>query len=152
MKLEIEPCSACCFLKVFKINGIKADSSDFGHQEDVDETNAPDYGCGNMQFISKHATQDVLDKYDITVEDYNEILNELDRCLSFGYCDWCSQRRMDMKSHIIGTSIPENKPDADKKKRSIKAISELLAFGMLTNAMSNGGYNIEDDKRNREEE
>lgn len=57
-----------------------------------------------------------------------------------------------MKSHIIGTSIPENKPDADKKKRSIKAISELLAFGMLTNAMSNGGYNIEDDKRNREEE
>lgn len=90
MKLEIEPYSACCSLKVFKINGIKADSSDFGHQEDVDETNAPDYGCGNMQFISKHATQDVLDKYDITVEDYNEILNELDRCLSFGYCALCS--------------------------------------------------------------
>ena len=57
-----------------------------------------------------------------------------------------------MKSHIIGTPIPENKPDADEKKRSIKAISELLAFGMLTNAISNGGYNIEDDKRNREEE
>lgn len=57
-----------------------------------------------------------------------------------------------MKSHIIGTSIPENKPDADEKKRSIKAISELLAFGMLANAMSDGGYDIEDDKRNKEEE
>lgn len=57
-----------------------------------------------------------------------------------------------MKSHIIGTSIPENKPDADEKKRSMKVISELLAFGMLTNVMSDGGYNIEDDKRNKEEE
>lgn len=56
-----------------------------------------------------------------------------------------------MKSHIVGMSISE-KSDADEKKRSIKAISELLAFGMLTNAISNGGYNIEDDKRNREEE
>lgn len=58
-----------------------------------------------------------------------------------------------MKSHIVGTSIPENKPDADEKKRNIKTISELLAFGMLTNAMSNGGYMLdteyeylEDDK------
>ena len=56
-----------------------------------------------------------------------------------------------MKSHIVGVSISE-KSDADEKKRNIKAISELLAFGMLTNAISNGGYNIEDDKRNREEE
>lgn len=50
-----------------------------------------------------------------------------------------------MKSHIAGTSIPENKPDADKKKRSMKVISELLAFGMLTNAMSNGGYMIDNE-------
>lgn len=50
-----------------------------------------------------------------------------------------------MKSHIVGTSIPENKPDAEDKKRSIKAISELLAFGMLTNAMSNGGYMIDNE-------
>lgn len=57
-----------------------------------------------------------------------------------------------MKAHIVGTSISENKPDVDEKKRSMKVISELLAFGMLTNAMSNGGYDIEDDKRNREEE
>lgn len=57
-----------------------------------------------------------------------------------------------MKSHIVGTSIPENNPDVDEKKRSMKVISELLVFGMLTNAMSNGGYGIEDDKRNKEEE
>lgn len=57
-----------------------------------------------------------------------------------------------MKSHIVGTPIPENKPDTDEKKRSMKTISELLAFGMLANAMSNGGYNIEDYKDVYEDE
>lgn len=57
-----------------------------------------------------------------------------------------------MKSHIIGTSIPENKPDADEKKHVKNVVSKLLAFGMLTDIMSNGGYGIEDDKRNKEEE
>ena len=57
-----------------------------------------------------------------------------------------------MKSHIVGTSIPENKPDADKKKRSIKAISELLAFGMLTNAMSSGGYMLDTEYEPLEED
>lgn len=57
-----------------------------------------------------------------------------------------------MKSHIIGTSIPENKPDADEKKRIKNNLSQLLAFGMFADFMSNGGYGIEDDKRNKEEE
>lgn len=57
-----------------------------------------------------------------------------------------------MKSHIVGTPIPENKPDEDEKERSMKTISKLLAFGMFTNVMSDGGYNIEDYKDVYEDE
>lgn len=60
-----------------------------------------------------------------------------------------------MKAHIVGTlssNYDTKKTDADEKKRIKNNLSQLLAFGMLTNAISNGGYNIEDDKQNREEE
>ena len=88
MKLKLKCYDYLCSLEVFEINDIKADYNDFGTKEDVDSYNAPDYGCGNMQFTPKLATQKVLDKYQITVDDYNKICEELD-CLSFGYCGWC---------------------------------------------------------------
>lgn len=88
MKLKLKCYDCSCALKVFEINGIKADYKDFGIQEDIATYKAPAYGCGNMQFIPKPVTQKVLDKYQITVDDYNKICEELD-CLSFGYCGWC---------------------------------------------------------------
>ena len=88
MKLKLQCYGCLCELKVFEINDIKANYMDFGTKEDTDTYNAPDYGCGNMQFTPKLATQKVLDKYQITVDDYNKICEELD-CLSFGCCGWC---------------------------------------------------------------
>ena len=88
MKLKLQCYGCLCELKAFEINDIKADYMDFRTKEDTDTYNAPDYGCGNMQFIPKPVTQKVLDKYQITVDDYNKICEELD-CLSFGYCGWC---------------------------------------------------------------
>ena len=88
MKLKLQCYGCSCELKVFEINDIKADYMDFGTKEDTDTYNAPDYGCGNMQFTPKPVTQKVLDKYQITVDDYKKICEELD-CLSFGRCYWC---------------------------------------------------------------
>lgn len=89
MELEIKPYNSYCSLEIFKINGIDADYHDFGDKEDIAEANAPDWGCGNMQFIPKLPTQKVLDKYRINADDYIKITEALD-CLSFGECAWCS--------------------------------------------------------------
>lgn len=88
MILSIKCYGSLCALEKFEINGIKADDSDFGDTEDIDEDNAEEYGCGDMQFIPKPPTQEVLDKYKINKADYNKICEELD-CLSFGECGWC---------------------------------------------------------------
>ena len=89
MKLKLKCYDYLCELEVFEINDIEADYNDFGTKGDVDSYNAPDYGWSDMQFTPKLAAQKVLDKYQITVDDYNKICEELD-CLSFGCCGWCS--------------------------------------------------------------
>jgi len=78
-----------CSLSVFTINGIDADYSDFGCQYDADPENAEDYGCGDMIFERKDAKQWVLEKYNISLAEYDEVCENLERVLSFGSCGWC---------------------------------------------------------------
>ncbi len=78
-----------CYMRTFVINGIEALTDDFGTQFDTDPPERDFYyGCGNMQFIPKKSTTEVLDKYKITQAEYEQICKELD-CLSFGSCSWC---------------------------------------------------------------
>ena len=86
-KIEVYGC--LCETKVFEINGIKAEHEDFGWKGDLDRANAEPYGCGDMTFVPKEPNADVLKKYNITVEEYNEICAELALKLSFGCCGWC---------------------------------------------------------------
>ena len=86
---EVEVYSALCATKIFKVKGIEADKDDFGDQGDQAPEEAEDYACADMQFVPKRATQEVLDKYKITVDEYNEIADELASKLSFGSCGWC---------------------------------------------------------------
>ena len=79
-----------CYCPVFTIKGQKADQCDFGEGEDMDFADKPNRGCGNMVFVVKHATQKVLDKYGITIDEFNEIASVLEEGLSFGYCGLCS--------------------------------------------------------------
>lgn len=88
MKLELEIYSALCATSKFTINGVRAETSDFGFQEDIDD-DPPNYCCGNMQFEGKEATKEVLDKYGISVPEYNLIVGQLEIGLSFGSCGWC---------------------------------------------------------------
>ena len=90
MKLVIKPFhSLPCHLEVFTINGKDADKDDFGDIFDHNEEIREPYGCGDMQFDAKPPTKEVLDKYNITEEEYYNICSEL-RCeLCVGSCGWC---------------------------------------------------------------
>lgn len=89
MELTIKPYGALCALQVFDINGISASYYDFGDNYDHDKESAEDYGCGDMQFDAKPPTQSILDKYNINIDEYNEICIKLKDALSFGSCGWC---------------------------------------------------------------
>ena len=89
MKVIIKPYGCLCELETFTINGNPADYDDFGEKYDTDRINAPEYGCGNMQFIPKASTEKVLSQYQITQSEYDEICDKLESALSFGYCGWC---------------------------------------------------------------
>jgi len=97
----IEAMSALCSLKTIydkendcfispKINGVELQYEDFGEKYDIDEENAEEYCCGNMQFIPyDYIPDEILKKYNITLEEARLIQKKLD-CLSFGCCGWCS--------------------------------------------------------------
>jgi len=89
MKLELEVYDCLCELSTFVINDVDADNRDFGEKYDHGSEYAEDYACGNMQFDPKNATQTILDKYKITLTEYNEICSKLETVLGFGSCGWC---------------------------------------------------------------
>ena len=58
-----------------------------------------------------------------------------------------------MRAHIVGTlssNYDTKKTDADEKKRIKNNLSQLLAFGMLSDFMTDGRY-IKDGNRYRKE-
>ena len=89
MKLELQIYGSLCATKVFKINGVLANTEDFGSQYDNDLGNAKEYGCGDMVFERKPPTNDVLKKYKISDKEYEQIAKKLEDGLSFGNCGWC---------------------------------------------------------------
>lgn len=89
MELKLSIAKCLCWAEEFIINGVKADSSDFGNQYDDNPEDAEPYGCGDMKFFAKEATESVLQKYNITMQEYEEIAVKLTNGLSFGQCGWC---------------------------------------------------------------
>lgn len=90
MELVIKPYHELpCRLDIFSINGKDADQEDFGEVYDHDEENAEPYSCGDMYFEQEPPTKAVLDKYNITEEEYYYICNELEHKLGIGCCGWC---------------------------------------------------------------
>lgn len=90
MKLEIDFYGALCATSKFTINGVLAESSDFGDQGDEGMEDAEDYCCGDMQFNRRPATPEVLEKYGISGPEYELVAGQLEVGLSFGSCGWCS--------------------------------------------------------------
>ena len=77
-----------CQTDNFLINGVHADSDDFGRQ--YDDSPSDDVYCGNMVFVPSDPSQSILDKYGITEQEYWCIAEKLQDGLSFGACDLCS--------------------------------------------------------------
>ena len=70
MELVIEPdCSMPCHLKVFTINGIKADKDNFGNGNSEDGADGG-FGCANYQFHPISVREYVIEKYKISNEEY----------------------------------------------------------------------------------
>lgn len=90
MTLKIKAYSALCELKTFTINGVDAEYEDFGTKEDRNPMSAEPYCCADMRFIPDLPTDEVLKKYGITVNEYDEVCDRLNQELSFGRCGWCS--------------------------------------------------------------
>ncbi len=89
MKLEGFAHQELCEMAMFQINGVEAVWKDFGEKFDRDSHGCPEHGCGDMEFTRVSPRPEVLDKYGITEEEYNEVCDELEDALSFGYCDKC---------------------------------------------------------------
>lgn len=71
------------------VKGKKADIEDFGNTRDIEEDKSPPFGCGNMFFEVYEESPEILEKYGITVEEYDEIGATLQKWLTIGCCDWC---------------------------------------------------------------
>ena len=89
MKLELEIFHALCETRTFRVNGVCASYEDFGEKYDRNSEYSGPYCCANMQFTRIRPTQDVLNKYSITIGEYHEICDKLEEKLSFGNCGWC---------------------------------------------------------------
>ena len=91
MKLTIKPYrSLPCELEIFTINGIDAYQGDFGTAKDTRLDIAPDYGCGRREFIpDRNNASDCMKKYNITIDEFNQICDELEDKLYVGTCCWC---------------------------------------------------------------
>jgi hypothetical protein len=89
MKLELEFYSYACFSPTFTINGIDAVNEDFGDLYDRDSENAEDYSCANMQFTRIPAKLVVLERYNISIPEYELIAGQLEVGLSLGQCGAC---------------------------------------------------------------
>lgn len=93
MDLVIEPMDALpCRLEVFTINGKSAEQNDFGKTFDIHYESGKRHGCFAMHFAPNYPTYKVLDKYNITEEEYCVICNELERTLLVGRCGWCVKK------------------------------------------------------------
>ena len=77
-----------CQTETFTINGINADQDDFGEGYDTLPERSR-WSCGNWQFFPKPHTQEILDKYKITKEEYDKICALLIEELYVGPCMYC---------------------------------------------------------------
>ena len=87
MKIEIKQYGSLpCELEVFIINGIEADEDDFG---ELIRVALEEYSCNVSGFKPKEHTQSVLEKYNITEDEYKSVCLKLNDTFSFGGCSLC---------------------------------------------------------------
>jgi len=89
MEFKVESYGALCSLATFTINGKEAEEEEFVDKYDHDPDQAEPYGCGDMAADVIASTKEVLEKYNITEKEYQEIATAVAEEVSFGACGWC---------------------------------------------------------------
>lgn len=85
MRLQIVQSKSCpCSLEQFIINDITADYEDFGEIDK--ESNG--HECRVFGFNPKDPSDEILKKYKITLDEYEQVCNKLD-VIFIGYCQLC---------------------------------------------------------------
>lgn len=88
MEIEITPYRGLpCSVQKFTINGKSASEYDFGT---VDTFGDCMEGNCCARFIPDMPKQEILEKYDITLDQYAEIVDALKKKLNINSCGWCS--------------------------------------------------------------
>ena len=85
-----------CEASEFTIKGMVADKDDFGYNTDCGSFDY-EYGdyadenwaCADNQFVRIDCTPEVLEKYNITEQEFLVIQDELADEFSIGCCGWC---------------------------------------------------------------
>ena len=90
MNIHTKKFNASCGLKEFKINGKNASYYDFGDLIDIDPDSADEGECGDMQFKPvKVPNLSVLNKYNITEDEYKKVCERLKVAMNHGGCGSC---------------------------------------------------------------
>ena len=93
MKIKINLYNQFCDITRLVVNGIEASYHDFIDMYDHDQSNAPLHGCGDMRADRKEPTPGVLARYNITEDEYEEIVKELQKTVNFEYCMKCAESK-----------------------------------------------------------
>lgn len=89
MEIVTKPYSALpCALETFMINGKNGDLYDFGECETYGD--CFECGCCNRFSPNEAPMENILEKYQITNDEYNEICSILKEELCVNNCGWCS--------------------------------------------------------------
>jgi hypothetical protein len=89
MEYKLKVYGYSCSLSEFVVNGVGARENDFVDKYDHSPETAEDYACGDMLADLKPATDEILQKYKITLDEYNTIAESVAKKVSFGCCGWC---------------------------------------------------------------
>jgi hypothetical protein len=100
-RVKLQVYGDLCSLRVFTIDGKRVDEDDFCTASDEGRDHAGPYSCGNMIGRALPATNKKLKKYNLTVDEFNEIAEEVASLVSFESCDWCVFRQMRVKMAIL---------------------------------------------------
>lgn len=83
--------SEVCLIMSMKINGKEAYLFDFGTMKDLHPEKAPSCGCGDRSFVpkAKKFAPALLQKYDLSEKDGEDLMDILVNELHIGYCKRC---------------------------------------------------------------
>ena len=78
-----------CIVEEMYVDGIMIDFFDLGLIKDIEPEKAPPCGCGHRAFVPKPPTTEILEKLNISKDEYDILMNILVKHMDYGLCKRC---------------------------------------------------------------